>query len=94
MKNIQTLKLSASGAHAPVDRAPAPAQAEASTVEIERPVAAVAPARPRTGSWRKRVVTLFVVDAVATLAAIAASRTVHDTLVRYFIAGAALAAAL
>lgn len=87
MKNLQTLKLSASsiGSAAPRSVETAPTQ--------EIPVAEQrAPRAPMPG-LKKRLVALFAVELAATLAAVAAQGSVHSTIFRVAAAGLALTVA-
>jgi len=101
MKNLQTLKLNASSIRAaaapssrptPIETAPEqPAQVAPAQTDVERPaIRAIRPA----GGLRKHMLVLLAVEAAATLAAVAATGSIHNTIFRIAIAGAALTIAL
>jgi hypothetical protein len=97
MKNLHTLKLNASslGSAAPrTTSVPQPAEeapaAPTQEIRVEEPVAQ---RTPPTG-LRKRLLMLGVVELAATLAAVAATGSVHNTLFRIAAAGLALTVAL
>lgn len=95
MKNLHTLKLTASsiGTAAPRTSEPAPAvEVEAPTqqMRVEQPApAAQAPRAPKTG-LKKQLAALAAVEFAATLAAVAAQGSIHSGIFR--VAAAALAA--
>ena len=92
MKNLQTLKLTTSsiGSPAPLHRSPA-AESDAPETQPAPPVARTI--RPAAG-LRKRMTALFAVELAASLAAVAATGSIHNTVVRIAIVGLALTVAL
>ncbi len=91
MKNLQTLKLSNSsiGFAAPHSAPPAPSE-----MRTEQPAAPEAPRVRSAGPGLKnRMLTLFAVELTATLAAVAATGSIHNSIFRIAIAGLALTVA-
>ena len=91
MKNLQTLKLNTSsiGIAAPHSAPPARARRPPSSRWLPR--------RPASGAGpglKHRMLALFAVELAATLAAVAATGSIHNTIFRIAIAGAALTIAL
>lgn len=95
MKNLQTLKLNASSIGSAAPRQNAPTPSDETTQELKAPAAPAlrAPRRPAT-ALRKHMLVLLVVEAAATLAAVAATGDVHNTLFRIASAAIALTVAL
>lgn len=98
MRNLHTFKLTASSIGSTAPRAaaePAPEVAAAPTqqMRVEQPApAAQAPRAPKTG-LKKRLLTLAAVELAATLAAVAATGSIHNSIFRIAIAGLAVAVA-
>jgi hypothetical protein len=99
MKNLHTLKLNASfvGSAAPRSVEPAKVAEAAPTHELsvvaEATAAAPRPVRAPAASLLKRLLALAAVQLAGTLAAVAATGSVHNTIFRIGIAGLALAVA-
>jgi hypothetical protein len=98
MKNLHTLKLTASsiGSQAPRSVEPAETIAAAPTQEIrvEQPAPAARAPRPQDTGLRKRLVALAAVAFAATLAAVAAQGSIHSPIFRIAAAALALTVAL
>ena len=99
MKNLHTLKLTASSIGSAVPRTSEPApvvEVEAApTQEIPRVVVAQQPARkPRAAATRKQLLTLLTVELAATLAAVAATGSIHSTIFRIAAFAIAITVAL
>ena len=96
MKNLQTLKLNASsiGSAAPRSVEPAkgtePTPAQKMDVVAEAAPSAPRPVRAPARALLKRLIALAAVQLAGTLAAVAATGSVHNTIFRIAIAGLAL----
>jgi hypothetical protein len=96
MRNLHTLKLNASSIGS---AAPAQSRTTTPTEPPVEPAFAPAPAPPaaprhRATATRKQLVALFAIAFAATLAAVAATGSVHNTIFRVASAGIALTVAL
>ena len=95
MKNLQTLMLNASEIGSAARQQSRPAASDETTQELTAP-AARAPRAPRrpAAALRKQMLVLLAVEAAATLAAVAATGDIHNTIFRIASAGIALTVAL
>ena len=94
MKNLQTLKLTASSIGSATHQQSRPAPSEATTQEPKAPAAPAHRAPRPVAALRKHVLVLLAVESAATLAAVAATGDVHNTIFRIASAGIALTVAL
>jgi hypothetical protein len=96
MKNLHTLKLNASsiGSAAPAQsRTATPTEPPVEPAFVPAPAPPAAP-RHRATATRKQLVALFAIAFAATLAAVTATGSVHNTIFRIASAGIALTVAL
>ena len=94
MKNLQTLKLTASSIGSATHQQSRPAPSEATTQEPKAPAAPAHRAPRPVAALRKHVLVLLAVESAATLAAVAATGDIHNTIFRIASAGIALTVAL
>lgn len=98
MKNLQTLKLNTSSIGSAAPRQSRPATSDVETIATPpaepTPERDMRPARRPRADVRKPMFVLLAIEAAATLAAVAATGSIHSTILRIASAGIAVTVAL